>query len=329
VRICIVGAGAIGGLVGTRLAASGETVSVLARGANLDAIRARGLCLVEPDGTEVRAPVAAVAADSATLGPQDVIVLALKAHQLAGMAHQLEALYDVDTVVVPMQNGIPWWFFQRFPGPFEGLRLQTLDPDGLLAERIPAERIVASIAYPAAERLEPGVIRLIEGDRFPLGELDGERTDRVNAVAAAFTAAGFKSRVLTDVRSHLWIKAWGNLAFNPISALTRATLGEICADPATRALAATVMQEAADIAGKLGLRLRLSIEQRIEGAAEVGEHKTSMLQDVEAGRQLEVDPLIGSFVELGRITATPVPATEVLHALVSQLDASLAKGFTT
>jgi 2-dehydropantoate 2-reductase len=228
-----------------------------------------------------------------------------------------------------MQNGIPWWFFQRFPGQYEGLRLQTLDPDGVLEHAIPAERIVASIAYPAAERTEPGVIKLIEGDKFPLGELDGERSDRVNAIAAAFTAAGFKSRVLTDVRSHLWIKAWGNLAFNPISALTRATLAEICADPATRSLAATVMQEAADIAGKLGLRLRLSIEQRIQGAAEVGDHKTSMLQDVEAGRQLEIDPLIGSFVELGRITDTPVPATQMLHALVSQLNAGIAKGTTT
>ena len=328
-RICIVGAGAIGGLVGARLAAAGETVSVLARGANLEAISARGLTVVEPDGTQLRAPVAAASADTGSLGPQDVIVLALKAHQLAGIARHLEALYDPDTVVVPMQNGVPWWFFQRFPGQYEGLRLQTLDPDGVLESCIPAQRIVASIAYPAAERLEPGVIKLIEGDRFPLGELDGERTDRVNAIAAAFSAAGFKSRVLTDVRSHLWIKAWGNLAFNPISALTRATLAEICADPATRSLAATVMQEAADIADKLGLRLRLSIEQRIAGAAEVGEHKTSMLQDVEAGRELEVDPLIGSFVELGRVTDTPMPATEMLHALVSQLNATIAKGTVT
>jgi 2-dehydropantoate 2-reductase len=328
-RICIVGAGAIGGLVGARLAAAGETVNVLARGANLEAISGHGLIVVEPDGTQLRAPVAAASADTGSLGPQDVIVLALKAHQLAGIARQLEALYDPDTVVVPMQNGVPWWFFQRFPGQYEGLRLQTLDPDGVLEACIPAERIVASIAYPAAERLEPGVIKLIEGDRFPLGELDGERTDRVNAIAAAFSAAGFKSRVLTDVRSHLWIKAWGNLAFNPISALTRATLAEICADPATRSLAATVMQEAADIADKLGLRLRLSIEQRIAGAAEVGEHKTSMLQDVEAGRELEVDPLIGSFVELGRVTATPMPATEMLHALVSQLNATIAKGTVT
>jgi len=328
VRICIVGAGAIGGLVGARLAAAGETVTVLARGANLEAIRARGLAVIEPDGTELRAPVAAASSHTNELGPQDVIVLALKAHQLAGVADQLPALYDAGSVVVPMQNGIPWWFFQRFPGPYEGLRLQTLDPDGVIERAVPAERIVASIAYPAAERTEPGVIRLIEGDKFPLGELDGERTDRVTAIAAAFSAAGFKSRVLTDVRSHLWIKAWGNLAFNPISALTRATLAEICADPATRSLAATVMQEAADIADKLGLRLRLSIEQRIQGAADVGDHKTSMLQDVEAGRELEVDPLIGSFVELGRITDTPVPATEMLHALVSQLDASIAKGTT-
>src|SRR3954453_6243377 len=206
VRICIGGAGAIGGLVGARLAAAGETVSVLARGANLEAIRARGLAVTEPDGAEVRAPVAEASADTGELGPQDVIVLALKAHQLAGIADQLQALYGAESVVVPMQNGIPWWFFQRFPGQYEGLRLQTLDPDGVLEHAIPAERIVASIAYPAAERTEPGVVKLIEGDKFPLGELDGERSDRVNAIAAAFTAAGFKSRVLTDVRSHLWIK---------------------------------------------------------------------------------------------------------------------------
>ena len=325
-RVCIVGAGAIGGLVGARLARSGEHVSVLARGENLDAIRANGLTIVEPDGSRWSAAAAAASADLEQLGPQDVIVLALKAHQLAAMADRLPALYDTDSVVVPMQNGVPWWFFQRFPGPYEGTRLQSLDPDGTLERHIPPDRIVASIPYPAAERLEPGVIRLIEGDRFPVGELTGERTERVGAIADALSASGFKSRVLTDLRAHLWVKAWGNLALNPISALTRASLAEICADPKTRALATQVMQEAAEIAEKIGLRLRISIEQRIEGAAAVGEHKTSMLQDVEAGRELEIEPLVGSFVELGRLTETPTPATEILYALTSLLNAAVTKG---
>jgi 2-dehydropantoate 2-reductase len=326
VRVCIVGAGAIGGLVGARLARSGEHVSVLARGENLDAIRANGLTIVEPDGSRWSAAAAAASADLEQLGPQDVIVLALKAHQLAAMADRLPALYDTDSVVVPMQNGVPWWFFQRFPGPYEGTRLQSLDPDGTLERHIPPDRIVASIPYPAAERLEPGVIRLIEGDRFPVGELTGERTERVGAIADALSASGFKSRVLTDLRAHLWVKAWGNLAFNPVSALTRASLAEICADSKTRALATQVMQEAAEIADKIGLRLRISIEQRIEGAAAVGEHKTSMLQDVEAGRELEIEPLVGSFVELGRLTETPTPATNMLYALTSLLNAAVTKG---
>jgi 2-dehydropantoate 2-reductase len=325
-RACIVGAGAIGGLVGARLARSGEHVSVLARGDNLDAIRSKGLTVVEPDGETWTTPVAAASADVDELGPQDVIVLALKAHQIAAIADRLPALYDTDSVVVPMQNGVPWWFFQRFPGPYDGTRLQTLDPDGILERHIPPERIVASIPYPAAERVEPGVIRLIEGDRFPVGELTGERTERVGAIAAALSAAGFTSRVLTDVRAHLWVKAWGNLAFNPLSALTRATLAEICGDPATRAVAAQMMQEAADVAAKIGVRLRISIEQRIDGAASVGEHKTSMLQDVEAGRELEIEPLVGAFIELGRLTETPTPTTEMIYALTSLLNATLTKG---
>jgi 2-dehydropantoate 2-reductase len=325
-RACIVGAGAIGGLVGARLARSGEHVSVLARGDNLDAIRSKGLTVVEPDGETWTTPVAATSADVDELGPQDVIVLALKAHQIAAIADRLPALYDADSVVVPMQNGVPWWFFQRFPGPYDGTRLQTLDPDGILERHIPPERIVASIPYPAAERVEPGVIRLIEGDRFPVGELTGERTERVGAIADALSASGFTSRVLSDIRAHLWVKAWGNLAFNPISALTRATLAEICGDPPTRAVAAQMMQEAADIAAKIGVRLRISIEQRIDGAASVGAHKTSMLQDVEAGRELEIEPLVGAFIELGRLTETPTPTTEMIYALTSLLNATLTKG---
>lgn len=322
-RVCIVGAGAIGGLLGARLALAGQQVSVLARGDNLAAIRANGLTLVEPDGvTSVAAQVHA-SDDVADLGPHDLVFLALKAHQIGAIAERLAPLFDDGTVIIPVQNGVPWWFFQKFPCPFEGHRLQALDPDGTLERLIPAERIVGSIAYPAAERDAPGVIRLVEGDRFPVGELDGERSARVTEIAEALNTAGFKSRVLTDIRSHLWVKAWGNLAFNPISALTGGTLAEICRFPPTRALAAKMMAEAALVAEKLGLHLRLSIEQRIEGAEKVGEHKTSMLQDVEAGRALEIDPLIGSFVELGKLTQTAMPATELVYSLVALLDQRL------
>ncbi|HWM21575.1 MAG TPA: 2-dehydropantoate 2-reductase [Ilumatobacteraceae bacterium] len=324
-RVCVVGAGAIGGLLAVRLAVSGQQVSVLARGDNLTAIRADGLRLIEPDGSVLAAHDVEAADDLAQLGPQDVVILALKAHQIAEIADRLSLLYDDDTVVVPLQNGIPWWFFQKYPGPFEGHRLQALDPDGALERHIAAERIVGSIAYPAADREGPGVIRLVEGDRFPVGELDGERTARVTAIADALSGAGFKSRVLTDIRSHLWVKAWGNLAMNPISALTGATLVEICRHQSTRVLAAQMMEEAATVAEKLGLRLRLSIEQRIDGAEKVGDHKTSMLQDVIAGRPLEIDPLVGSFVELGQLTQTPMPVTETIYALVSLLNSRLER----
>lgn len=319
-RVCIVGAGAIGGLLGVRLSNSGHDVSVLARGDNLMAIRSHGLKLVEPDGSMLVAPVDRASDDLADLGPQDLVFVALKAHQIAAVADRLSLLYDDSTVVIPLQNGVPWWFFQKFPGPYEGHRLQALDPDGALERLVPTERIVGSIAYPAAEREAPGVIRLVEGDRFPVGELDGERSTRVTEIAQALTGAGFKSRVLTDIRSHLWVKAWGNLAFNPISALTGATLAEICSFPPTRGLAAEMMAEASVVAEKLGLHLRLSIEQRIDGAEKVGDHKTSMLQDLEAGRPLEIDPLVGSFVELGRLTDTAMPATETIYSLVSLLD---------
>ncbi|HEY5121785.1 MAG TPA: 2-dehydropantoate 2-reductase [Acidimicrobiales bacterium] len=327
-RVCIVGAGAIGGLLGVRLALSGEHVSVLARTSTLDAIRSDGMKLIEPDGSVLVATDVAASDDFASLGPQDLVILALKAHQIVEIAPQLAALYDESTVVLPLQNGVPWWFFQKFPGPFEGRRLQTLDPDGTLERHIPPERIVGSIAYPAAERDAPGVFRLIEGDRFPVGELDGERSPRVTAIARVLTDAGFKSRVLTDIRSHLWVKAWGNMAMNPISALTGATLAEICQFPATRSLAAQMMVESSEVAEKLGLHLRLSVEQRIEGAEKVGDHKTSMLQDVEAGRVLEIEPLIGSFIELGRLTTTDMPTTQTVYSLVSLLNSRLTHSAT-
>ncbi len=319
--MCVVGAGAIGGLLAVRLARAGEQVSVVARGESVGAIRERGMRLVEPDGSVLVATGIEVSDDPGALGEQDLVVLALKAHQIESLAERLPALYGDGTVVLPLQNGVPWWFFQRFPGPYAGRRIRSLDPDGTLERAIPVERIVGAIAYPAAERVGPGEVRLVEGDRFPVGELGGERSERAEAISRALAGAGFTSRVLTDIRSHLWVKAWGNLAFNPVSALTGATLGEICRFPATRALAAQMMGEAAEIADRLGLRLRVSVEQRIAGAEKVGEHRTSMLQDLEAGRPLEVAPLVGAFVELGELTGTPMAATEAVLALVSLLDA--------
>jgi len=318
-RFAVVGAGAIGSLMGGRLALAGHDVAMLARGDHLAAIRDRGLRVIEADGTESLVRSMTVADQLGELGPADVVILALKAHQIAPMAEALSVLYDDETVVVPVQNGIPWWFFQGFGGPHDGYRLRSLDPEGLLESHIPTSRVIGSIAYPASERPEPGAVRVIEGDRFPVGELSGERTDRAGAIAAALTEAGFASRVLTDIRAHLWVKAWGNLAFNPISALTGATLAGICRDGRTRELAAAMMGEAAAIADELGVRTRISIDKRIEGAEAVGEHKTSMLQDLEAGRELELEPLVGAFIELGELTGVATPTIEAIYALTSLL----------
>ena len=322
----MVGAGAIGGMMAARLAVAGHAVSVVARGEHLDAIRRDGLRLVEVDGTETVASNLHASDDFGALGPHDTVILALKAHQIAAVAHELGRLCDDETMVVPVQNGIGWWYFERHGGPHDGRRLEALDPDGTIAGAIGSERVVACIAYPAAERTAPGVITHVEGDRFPVGELDGTKSDRAKTMAEALTSAGFKSRVLTDIRSHLWVKAWGNLAFNPISALTGATLGEICRTPATRELAARMMTEAGRIAEALGVRIRISVEQRIAGAEAVGEHKTSMLQDAEAGRPLELDPLVGVFVELGVLTGVPTPAISTVYGLASLINERLVPG---
>ena len=323
-RICVVGAGAIGGLLAARLAKADHDVSVVARGDHLAAIRRSGLELAESDGSRTIASGIEASSDFSALGAHDAVILALKAHQIAAVAGELESLCRPDALIVPVQNGIPWWYFERHGGPHDGHRLASLDPGGVLKASIPTERIVACIAYPAAVKTGPGVIAHIEGDRFPVGEIDGTRSDRARALAAALGEAGFKSRVLTDIRSHLWVKAWGNLAFNPISALTGATLSQMCSAPLVRELAAAVMTEAGEIAEALGVRIRVTIEQRIEGAAQVGEHKTSMLQDVEAGQPMEIDPLVGVFVELGQLTGVATPAISTVYALVSLLNDRIA-----
>ena len=251
---------------------------------------------------------------------QDVVVLAVKAHYLENVAPEINHMLDAETVVLTVQNGLPWWYFQKLGGKYDNRKLDSLDPTGTLGRTIDANRIIGCVVYPAAAVTAPGVIHHVEGDRFPLGELDGKETERVKRLHDVFVKAGLKSRVLKDIRSEIWLKAWGNLSFNPISALTHATLVDICQFPETRHLAARMMEEAQSIANKLGVTFRVSIDKRIAGAESVGAHKTSMLQDVEAGRSLETEALIGSILEMARLTDTPAPAIESVYALIKLLN---------
>ena len=321
-KICVVGAGAIGGYLAVRLAKAGHDVSVIARGPHLAAIRAKGLKLVE-DEQELTADNLTATDRIRDLGAQDVVLLALKAHQIGPVAGDLPTLFRPDTVMVTLQNGIPWWYFQKLGGPYADRVVETVDPGGVLFKSIDPERLLGCIAYPAAAIAEPGVIRHIEGNRFPIGELDGSNSERVQKVFAALTEAGFKSRVLDDVRSEIWLKLWGNMTFNPISALTHSTLVDICQFPLTRALATTMMTEAQTIGERLGAHFRVPMERRISGAESVGKHKTSMLQDVEAGKPLEIDGMLGVVVELAEITGVEVPTLRALHACVSLLDKTI------
>lgn len=328
-RICIVGAGAIGGLLAARLANSGQDITVIARGANHDTIQRSGIQIIEQDGSTTTAKDIKSSDRFQLSKAPDILILALKAHQLASVAPDLQNLWDGDTTIVPVQNGIPWWYFYKEGGEYDGHSLRSLDPDGNLEANIPSEQIVGSIAFPAAIKSAPGIVTHVEGNRMPVGEPDRSRSERSQIIASAFSEAGFRSRVLTDIRSHIWLKAWGNLAFNPISALTRSTLREICGLPATRSLSASIMEESHAIATVLNVKIRLSIEQRIAGAEEVGDHKTSMFQDLDAGQPMEIDPLIGVFMELGLLTNVSTPLIDTLHALISLLDSHSASQVAT
>jgi 2-dehydropantoate 2-reductase len=318
-KIAIIGAGAIGGYVGVKLALAGEDVTFIVRGANLAAIRQNGMKLVMHDGVEHVARNVKATNDYTEAGVQDIVVLAMKAHQVEAVAKDLPRLLGPHTVVVTMQNGIPFWYFHVVGGAFDGTPGRSVDPTGLLTEMIPARQIIGCVVYPASELTEPGVVRHIEGDRFPIGELDGRTTDRVTRVSECFTKAGFKAPVLDNIRAEIWLKLWGNLTFNPISSLAHSTLVDICQFPLTRDLAANMMREAQAVAHKLGIEFRVSLEKRIAGAEKVGKHKTSMLQDIEAGRAPEIDALVGSVVELGRLTDTPTPHIDTVYALVKLL----------
>jgi 2-dehydropantoate 2-reductase len=324
-KIAIIGAGAIGGLVGVRLALSGQDVTFMVRGANLAAIRANGMKLIEHDGTEVVATNVHATSDYAAAGVQDVVILALKAQQVEAIVADLPPLLGPDTTIITMQNGIPFWYFHKHGGPFEGRTVTSVDPDGVIAAGISAERLIGCVVYPASELIAPGVVRHIEGDRFPLGELDGSASPRVQALSEVFAGAGFKAPMLEHIRSEIWLKLWGNLTFNPISALAHSTLVDICQFPLTRELATAMMTEAQTIAGKLGITFRIPLEKRIAGAEKVGRHKTSMLQDIEAGRGPEIDALVGSVIELGQLTETPTPHISAVYALVKLLARTMAE----
>jgi len=323
-KIAIVGAGAIGGLLGARLSLSGQDVALIARNRNLLAIEQHGLRLLEDDGRELHAPRVRAYADGGDAGPQDAVLLAVKAHQVKDVLPAMQGLLGPETAVVTMSNGLPWWYFQRLPGPYENRVLESVDPGGAIAAAIDPGRVIGSVVYPAAELVEPGKVRLVEGNRFTLGEPDGRRSPRIEALALALTRAGFKAPITKDIRGEIWLKLWGTLSFNPVSALSHATLEGICRDPDGRAVVEAMMREAQAVAEKLGVVFKVSIEKRIAGAEAVGAHKTSMLQDVEQGRPLELEALVGSVVELGRITGVPTPSIEAVHHLAALLSRTLA-----
>ena len=322
-KICIVGAGAIGGMLGAKLALSGHDVTLILRGANLEAVKQGGLTLIEENGNQLLVKPIKATSIISEAGVQDAVILGMKAHQVAAVAADLPHLMHSATRVVTMQNGIPWWYFHKLAGNFTGMPVQAVDPDGVIARSIPIDSVIGSVVYPASEVIRPGVIKVIEGNRFTLGEIDGCDTPSIRAISDAFKGAGFKAPVSMDIRSEIWLKVWGNLSFNPISALTHATLEDICLYPPTRELAASMMLEAQAIGEKLGVQFKVSLEKRIAGAQAVGQHKTSMLQDVEQGRALELQALVASVIELGQITQTPTPTIHAVYALASLLAKNL------
>jgi len=317
-KICIFGAGAIGGYLAAGLARVPEVeVSVIARGAHLAAIRENGLTLVK-DGEETTVRVQA-SSDPAEIGPVDVVFNCLKAHQAWESAETLRPLLDPETAVVCCQNGVPWWYFHNLPGIFNDRRLDAVDRGDRQWQAIGPGRAIGCSVYPAAEISAPGVVRHIYGDKFALGEPDGSASPRIQRISQVMEQAGFRAPVLEDIRSELWLKLWGNLCFNPISALTRGTLDIVASDPTSRATAKAMMLEAQAIAESLGASFRVDVERRINGAVNVGKHRTSMLQDLEAGKAMEIDALVTAVQEMGQVTGHPTPTLDVVLGLVQQL----------
>ena len=317
-KIVIAGAGAIGGYIGARLTRAGANVVLFARGPHLRAMQERGLRVISPDGDfEVKPEVSG---DLATIGRADVVFLGVKAHSLTGLSPQLHPLLGEETLVVSTQNGIPWWYFQDYGGELDGLRLERVDPGGVIAAAIESRRVVGALAYFATDVAEPGVIHHTEGNRISLGEPNGTRSDRTKALSEVLIGAGFRCPVSVRFRHEIWVKLLGNVAFNPISALTGGTLEEIVRHPDTSRLVRELMQETETLAGKLGIELPISIDQRMAGAEKVGAHKTSMLQDFEAGRPMELEAVVGAVVELGEKLGVSMPSTRAVYACARLLD---------
>ena len=319
-RFLIAGAGAIGGYIGACMARAGLDVTLYARGPHLQAMQERGLRILAPDGDfEVHPPAIGDLADASRV---DTIVLGVKAHGLTRLAPQLRPWIGENTTVVSTQNGIPWWYFQLGAGEFAGLGLTRVDPDGIIGASIDPHRVVGSLVYLGTEIVEPGVIRHLEGNRISLGEPDGSRSDRCREIAGALIQAGLRCPVTTRIRHEIWVKLLGNVAFNPISALTRATLAQMARDPDVYPIVRNIMSEVEAVANKLGVTLPISIDQRIAGAEKVGEHKTSMLQDLEANRPLELEPLVGAVIEVGERLGIEMPHTRTIYACAKLLDAT-------
>ncbi len=317
-KFLIAGAGAIGAYIGARMSRAGLDVSLFARGPHLRAMQQHGVRVKSVEGDfEARPQIAATLAE---VGPVDVVFLAVKAHSLPQLAPRLKPVLGPDTTVVSIQNGVPWWFFQGFEGPWQGIRLERVDPGGVISAVIEARRVVGSIVYFSTEITEPGVILHSEGNRISLGEPDGTRSERCRRIADALIASGLRCPVTTHIRNEIWVKILGNVAFNPISALTRATLAQMARDPDVSVLVRNIMREAEAVAFKLGLKLPVSIEQRMAGAEKVGEHKTSMLQDLEAGRPLELEAVVGAVVELGDRLRLPMVHTRTVYACAKLLE---------
>ncbi|MFY9210839.1 MAG: 2-dehydropantoate 2-reductase [Aestuariivita sp.] len=314
-KICVFGAGAIGGYMGVKLAQAGADVSLVARGPHLAAMQSKGLMLIEEDADPVTVSVTA-SDNPADMGPQDYVIVTLKAHSVPPVVDKMQPLIGPNTTIVSGVNGVPWWYFHGVGGALEGTRLASVDPGNAQWDGFGPDRVLGCVVYPAAEVVEPGVIKHIEGNRFSLGEPSGEKSERAMELSKALSAAGLKSPVRPRLRDEIWVKLWGNLSFNPISALTHATLDVLCTDPGTRAVARGMMLEAQEIAEKLGVKFPIDVDRRIDGGAAVGAHRTSMLQDLDQGRPMEIDALVGSVQELGRVTGTPTPTIDTVLALV-------------
>ena len=326
-KICIFGAGAIGGYLAVKLAGTGADISLVARGPHLTAMKANGLTLIEEDGQ--RSTVSVTASENpADLGPQDYVFVTLKAHSVPPLVPGMQPLIGPHTTIVSGVNGVPWWYFHGVGGPLEGTRLASVDPGDAQWNGFGPDRVLGCVVYPAAEVIEPGLVKHIEGNRFSLGEPDGSKSDRAVALSAALVSAGLKAPVRPRIRDEIWVKLWGNLSFNPISALTHATLDVLCTDPGTRSVARNMMLEAQEIAEKLGIKFPIDVERRIDGGAAVGAHRTSMWQDLELGRPMEIDALVASVQELGRLTETATPTIDTVLALV-QLRAKTAGLYTS